>query len=411
MKQPLNVPLFHGWIVVAAAHVALFVVFGVGYSFAAFFTAFQEEFNASRGEVGLVFSVFGFLYFLIGAFTGMLADRAGPRRICIAGMVLLVLGLIATSRATSIELLYLAYSVGIGLGVGFVYVPTVGAVQPWFVKRRGLASGLTVAGIGSGTLLGPIIGAWLIGLVGWRHAYELFAVVALVLGGGAALLIENSPAKRGLFPDGERAATGSGAPRQVPAGLTLREAVGTRAFWLLYAGLALCGIGLFVPMVHLAPYARDHGLSAETGALLTGLIGLGSMIGRFGLAGIGDRLPRATLLGLFFAGMGAALLMWMMSGGALALAVFAILFGTCYGGMVAVAPAITMDYFGARNVAGIIGIVYTGPGIGVGIGPWLAGVSYDLYGSYRLPIGASIVCMVLAAVAAGLLTRERTLHR
>ncbi len=254
--------LFHGWIVVAATHVALFVIFGIGYSFAAFFTAFQEEFNASRGDVALVFSIFGLLYFLVGALTGIIADRIGPRRLCILGMAFLVLGLIATSRATSIELLYLAYSVGIGLGVGFVYVPSVSAVQPWFARKRALATGLTVAGIGSGTLLGPVIGAWLIGLVGWRQTYELFAIVALLLGGGAALLIDNAPAKRGLYPDGETPVAGRALPRQVSPGLALREAVGTRAFWLLYAGLFLGGIGLFVPMVHLTPYARDHGLTA-----------------------------------------------------------------------------------------------------------------------------------------------------
>lgn len=401
--------LFHGWIVVAATHVALFVIFGIGYSFAAFFTAFQEEFNASRGDVALVFSIFGLLYFLVGALTGIIADRIGPRRVCILGMAFLVLGLIATSRATSIELLYLAYSVGIGLGVGFVYVPSVSAVQPWFARKRALATGLTVAGIGSGTLLGPVIGAWLIGLVGWRQTYELFAIVALLLGGGAALLIDNAPAKRGLYPDGETPVAGRALPRQVSPGLALREAVGTRAFWLLYAGLFLGGIGLFVPMVHLTPYARDHGLTAETAALLTGLIGLGSMIGRFGLAGIGDRLPRAALLGAFFAGMGAALILWIMSTGVVALAIFAILFGTCYGGVVAVSPAVAMDYFGARSVAGIIGVIYTGPGIGVGIGPWLAGVSYDINGSYTLPIVASTVCMLLAAVTAVLLARQPTL--
>ncbi len=400
-------PYFHGWTVVAATHVALFVVFGIGYSFAAFFTAFQGEFNASRGDVALVFSIFGFLYFLIGAFAGVLTDRVGPRKVCVIGMVLLVLGLIATSKATSIELLYVAYSVGIGLGVGFVYVPSVSAVQPWFVKKRGLATGLTVAGIGAGTLLGPVVGAWLIGQIGWRHAYEVFAIFALLVGGGAALLIDNAPAKRGLFPDGESRAIG--APRQLPSGLMLREAARKPAFWYLYMGLLLCGIGLFVPMVHLAPYASDHGLTVETGALLTGLIGLGSMIGRFGLAGIGDRMPRTMLLGVTYLMMGGGLALWLMSSTVLPLAIFAIVFGTGYGGMVALAPAITMDYFGARNLAGILGVIYTGPGIGVGIGPWLAGVSYDLSGNYWLPIVGSIVCMVLALVATLLLNREKAL--
>ncbi len=115
------------------------------------------------------------------------------------------------------------------------------------------------------------------------------------------------------------------------------------------------------------------------------------------------------MLGAFFAGMGAALILWIMSTGVVALAIFAILFGTCYGGVVAVSPAVAMDYFGVRSVAGIIGVAYTGPGIGVGIGPWLAGVSYDINGSYTLPIVASTICMLLAAVTAVLLARQPTL--
>ncbi|MSQ21496.1 MAG: MFS transporter [Betaproteobacteria bacterium] len=141
----------------------------------------------------------------------------------------------------------------------------------------------------------------------------------------------------------------------------MREAVGKPAFWYFYMALLLCGIGLFVPMVHLAPYARDHGLTVETGAFLTGLIGLGSMIGRFGLAGIGDRLPRTILLAATYLMMGGGLLLWLVSSMVLPLAIFAIVFGTGYGGMVALAPAITMDYFGARNLAGILASFIPGP--------------------------------------------------
>jgi len=403
-------PLFHGWVVVAATHVALLVIFGVGYSFAAFFSAFQEEFGASRGDISLVFSIFGFLYFMVGAFTGVLADRVGPRIVCVVGMLLLVAGLVVTARAPTLELLYVAYSVGIGLGVGCVYVPAVSAVQPWFVRRRSLATGIAVAGIGAGTLLGPIVGAWLIGEIGWRRAYDAFAVFALVVGGGAALLIDRDLVRRRLHPDGERPRDASPTPRISPSGVTLPAALRTHAFWLLYAVLLACGIGLFVPMVHLAPYARDHGHTIETGALLTGLIGLGSIIGRFGLAGFGDRIRRTTLLAVCVGSMGVALLIWLVSTSFVALAAFAILFGTGYGGMVAAAPSVAMDYFGGRSLAGIIGAVYTGPGIGIGVGPWLAGVAFDVRGDYTLPIIASAALMFVAAGAALGLARQRELQ-
>lgn len=404
----MSARLFYGWVVVIATHVALFVIFGAAYSFAAFFSAFEREFNASRGDVSLIFSIFGFLYFQIGIFTGVLADRFGPRLVCVAGMLLLALGLVAASQASTLTMLYLTYSIGIGLGVGFVYVPSVGAVQPWFIRRRGVASGIAVAGIGTGTLLVPLIATWLIGAIGWRHTYLVFAVGALALGGGAALFIDNSPARRGLHPDDAQAPIG-GTARQVPAGVTLGGALRSRIFRLWYLALLLNGIALFVPFVHLVPYARDHGLSEQTGVFLMGLIGIGSLVGRFALGGIGDRMPRATLSALFYLGMALMLALWLRSTSELSLAIFALVFGTCYGGFVAVQPSLAIDYFGARSVAGIIGAAYSAVGIGVGVGPWLAGVAYDLQRSYTLPIVVATVCMLLAAGVTMLMARERSL--
>jgi MFS family permease len=401
MKQRL----FYGWIVVGATHAALFVIFGVAYSFAAFFSAFQSEFDASRGDVSLVFAISGFLYFLIGAFAGALSDRLGPRRISLFGMAALAAGLLAAAHAQSLAVLYVTYSIGVGIGVGFVYVPSVGAVQPWFLKRRALASGIAVAGIGLGTLVGPLVAAWLIDAFGWRRAFEFLAVGTVVIGGAAALLLDNRPARHGVGPDGGppmAAPAGPGAP--LP-GLTLREAMRTRPLWLLYASTLFSCMGLFIPFVHLAPYARDVGLSAATGVLLVGLIGVGSLVGRFGIAGVGDRFGRAQMLAIANAGMGAMFGLWLVSTGAWALGLFALLFGTFYGTMVALAPALVMDLFGARSIAGILGFVYTAAGIGNLIGPALAGYAFDLSGSYTLPIVAGIAFNAAAVIAALALAR------
>ncbi|MEO7405267.1 MAG: MFS transporter, partial [Burkholderiales bacterium] len=134
--------MFHGWVVVGAVHLALFVIFGVAYSFAAFFGAFEAEFHASRGDIALVFSLSGFLYFMVGAIAGPIADRFGPRRVALVGMAILAVSLALASRAPNVTTLYLTYGIGVGLGVGCVYVPAVGAIQHWFVRRRGLASGI-----------------------------------------------------------------------------------------------------------------------------------------------------------------------------------------------------------------------------------------------------------------------------
>ncbi|MCX7892990.1 MAG: MFS transporter [Burkholderiales bacterium] len=397
---------YYGWIVVAATHVALAVVFAVAYSFAAFFSAFEAEFAASRGDVSLVFAISGFLYFLIGAFAGALSDRLGPRRVALAGVAALAIGLAAAARAPSLAALYATYSIGVGLGVGFVYVPSVGAVQPWFLRHRALASGLAVAGIGLGTLVGPLLAAWLLEAFGWRRAFEALAIGAAILGGAAAALLDNRPARHGVGPDGgPPLAPRAGASPAQPAGLTLREAVRTKPLWLLYAATLFSCAGLFIPFAHLAPYARDAGHPATTGVLLVGLIGVGSLVGRFAFAGIGDRFGRAQLLAFAYGGMAAMFALWLVSTGALALGVFAVVFGTCYGVMVALAPALVMDLFGARSIAGILGFVYTAAGVGNLVGPAFAGYAFDLAGSYAVPIAAGIVFNALAVGASLTLAR------
>jgi MFS family permease len=388
--------------VVAATFVVLFVAFGVTYSFAAFFASFQSEFQASRGDVSLIFSISGFLYFVLGAGTGVVSDRIGPRWVVVLGTVFLAAGLYLASRSGSLWQVYATYGLGVGLGVGFAYVPAIGAVQPWFAKRRGLASGLAVSGIGVGTLVVPLIAVWLIERSGWRDAFALMAACSLVLGVAAALLLDNAPRRRGFAPDN---APLSAAHTSVAAaaGAGIREALGTRSFWLLYGSTLCCSMALFIPFVHLAPYARDHGLSARVGVMLMGLIGVGSIVGRFALAGFADRLGRRRTLSALYAGMMLMLAWWLGSTAVWSLAVFALLFGTFYGGFVALAPALIMDYFGAKNVSGLIGLLYSAAGIGTLFGPTLAGMAYDLQQSYTLPIAVSIVCLAGAVVCAVLL--------
>src|SRR6202022_2882122 len=136
--------IFYGWLVVAAAFAVTFIGFGRAYTFLAFVGELQRGFGASRGLVSLVFSLAGFLYFGLGIVSGPLADRFGSRRLAVAGMVLTGLGLMAARAARSLTEVYAAYGLGVGVGVGCAYVPAIGAVQRWFVRRRGFASGLAV---------------------------------------------------------------------------------------------------------------------------------------------------------------------------------------------------------------------------------------------------------------------------
>ncbi len=383
-------PSSYRWVVVAAAFTLMFVGFAAAYSFVAFFSAFEAEFGASRAHVALVFSVAAFVWFVSGAPGGVLADRFGPRRVALAGVACLVSASWLASLAQSVSVLYVTYSVGIGIGVGLVYVPSVGAVQPWFEENRAFASGIAIAGIGAGNIAGPLLAAWWIEQLGWRGAFVALSAFTLALGGIAALAIDAPPRR-------------SGTARP---GVPLRLAIRSRAFWLLYASLVLACVGLFMPMVHLGPYAQDVGYSQTEGVALVSLIGLGSLLGRFTIGPFADRLGRERSLCLMYAGLGLMLLVWWSASAYWLLAFFAVVFGACYGAYVALLPTIVMDLYGARAVSAIIGFLYTGAGLGTLIGPWLAGAAYDALGSYDAPILAGAALSFVAAGCVVILIRS-----
>jgi len=389
-------PIFYGWVVVAAAFVVMFVGFGSAYTFSAFVGSLQRDFAASRGSVSLVFSLAGFLYFGLGIVSGPLADRWGSRSLAFVGMILTGAGLVLAGAARSLTSVYAAYGLGVGLGIGCSYVPAVGAVQRWFVRRRGLASGLAVAGIGVGTLVMPPLAAWLIETFGWRTAYMVLGIFAVVAGSAMALLIENDPRDRGLGPDGDPFEPDARSP-QVP-GASVTEAITSRRFIGLYIACLVCSFGLFVPFVHLVPYAIDHGVPRSAAVLLLGVVGVGSTAGRFFLGGLADRIGRRRALLATFAAMALTMGLWACSTGLWPLVAFALAYGALYGGLVALLPALVMDDFGGRHVSGIIGVLYTSVAVGTLIGPSAAGFAFDRSHSYTIAILASAGANAVAAV-------------
>ena len=393
---------FFGWFVVAAAFVVQLLGFGIAYSFASFFDGLEMEFQASRGDISLVFSIAGFLYFSLGAVSGPLSDRMGSRPIVALGMLLIAGGLLASSFAQSLWQVYLSYGVAVGVGVGFSYVPSVGVLQRWFVRRRGLASGLAVAGIGAGTLVAPPFTRFLVEMLGWRETFQVLAGMTLVVGLGAAWMLYPSPAARGAYPDGDGTSVGEEASL---SGMSVRQALATRPFWLLFSASAITSLGMFVPFVHLVKFSVDHGHDESWSILLISLIGVGSMSGRLTLGALADRFGRHRAVITMFLGMALAQAWWYASTSFWALAVYAVCFGLFYGGYVALAPALVADYFGARNVGGILGVQYSGTALGTLIGPVAAGFAFDLTGGYDLPIAAS-ACASFLAVAVILMLRS-----
>ncbi|HUP05698.1 MAG TPA: MFS transporter [Caldimonas sp.] len=382
----------YGWVVVWGSFASLLVIFGVAYSFAAFFQSFAHEFEARRADVAAVFGLCGLIYFLLGPVGGMLADRHGPRAVCSAGMIVIATGLLLASFAQSMAMVYVAYGIGVGLGVALVYTPSIGSVQPWFTRRRGLAAGIASSGIGAGTLVLPLLAAAAIDAFGWRGAMRAIALGVLVVG-----LVATGVLRRAPVPAG---AAG------VRPGKTLAEALRDRRFWWFFAFTLLSAPAMFIPFAHVSAAARDLGIDEARAVGLVGLIGVGSLCGRFAIGALADRLGRTVTLALMQASMAVSYGLWYVAHDYPAFVAYAIWFGLSYGGIVSLMPAICMDMFGARAVASIVGTLYSAAAFGNLLGPVAAGAVFDRFGSYAPVIAGCVVFSTLATMAASRLVRR-----
>jgi MFS family permease len=301
-------------------------------------------------------------------------------------MALIALGLLATSWATSLLAVYLSYGLLVGLGIALVYTPSIASVQPWFTTRRGLAGGIASSGVGAGTLLVPVLVAMAIGPMPWREAMQVLALGVLVLGLLAAALLRRAP------PSGPASSGGGGSA----SGLTLRETLRSPSFRWFYLATVLASPVMFIPFAHVSASARDLGLGEAFAVGLVGLIGVGSLVGRFAIGVVADRLGRAQTLVLMQLSMGASYVLWGAAGGQGLLLVFALWFGLSYGSIVSLLPAICMDYFGGKSVASVVGTLYSGAALGNLLGPVLAGAAFDSSGHY---LGVMAVSGVLSLMA------------
>lgn len=371
-----------GWLVVGSAALSMFAVFGVAYSFGAFFTSMGEEFDSSTSETAFVFSLTIGLSFFLAPFTGRWVDRVGPRRVVLTGAAFLVVGLLLTSLVGSLLLGYLTYGVGVGVAVACGYVPMVATVSGWFVRQRATAIGFAVAGIGLGTLIGSPLAARLIDASSWRTTYVIFA-----LGAGACMILGGLGAERG--PVAVK------APKPRP----LRELLRLRPFLILYIATVLIGFGVFIPFVFLARSAEERGIDTVAAALLVGLIGGSSVIGRLGLGALADRFGALRLEVGSFALLAGSHLIWLFAGDSYALLVlYAITLGIGYGGFIALSPAVIADIFGLEGLGAMIGMNYTAAGIAALTGPPLAGWLVDQAGdsgAILLALGMSITATVV----------------
>lgn len=379
------------WRVVAGGFLATFTLFGIVYSFGAFFHPMAAEFGANRQATSTIFSITAFIYFLLGPLTGHFSDRWGPRPIVACGALATGAGLVATASVRRLSMAYVTYGLGVGIGVACGYVPLVAAISGWFLTKRNTALGVAVSGIGAGTLTVPPLAAALIKHFGWREAYLELGIAAAICLGLCAILASRPPA--------------AANPTTVPLSQNLRSP----NFALLYCAGMLWTIATAIPFVFLIPYAEARGIGQISAAALVSLIGLASTAGRLGLGVLANRMGILRLYRLCILALGVSFGIWLTAAGSyFMLAVFALAMGATYGGAVTLTPAVVATLFGTQGLGVTLGILYTSSAFGTLLGPPLCGAIVDRTGNYSIAIlltGAATIAGSLMLVPVG---RTRT---
>ncbi|MGK7869681.1 MFS transporter [Falsiroseomonas sp. E2-1-a20] len=381
------------WRVVAGAFLVLLAGYGAIYSYAAFAEPIADEFGTGRANLTLVFAISGASCFFVSPLSGPLADRIGARVPALAGMLLVGLGLLVAASARSLVEVHAGYGLLIGLGTGFAYVPAMAGVQARFRRHRGLASGIAVSGIGVGTALVPPAAEALLALGDWRLAFVVLAIVLSGIGLVGAALLDGAPLE---------ALAVQLRPAEAPPGAA-------RSFMPIWFGVVLVSLPSTLPHALLVGTARDLGLPRDAALGLLGLLGLGTIAGRFLLAALADAVGRARVFLACCAAMSASLGLWALAPGLPGLQAFALLFGALQGGFVALLPAFAADGFGSRDLGALLGRLYTARGVALLLAPPTLAFAIDAAGQRAAPLlAAALVGLVGAALLAA--ARPRPPH-
>jgi MFS family permease len=399
--------IYYGWIIVAVGLVSMTFWFGIRASFSVFYVPLLEEFRWNRGESAGVQSVTLLAYTFLAPVVGGLIDRYGPRRVIVPGIFVFSLGLVLSSSLNSLLEFYVFYGIVMGAGITCVGIVSYSAILAhWFEKRRGLASGIAVSGMGLGTFFFVPLSQYLISIYGWRITFLVQGALAL-----AVLLpinffwLRHKPDELGLFPDGRKEDplknSGIEPSRKEEGGMPMARILRTPSFWFLLTFPCLAVVGVYVVLVHNVRFLIDKGMSPMTAALIFAAAGGISSFFRIFWGHVSDRIGREKTytLGMISISLGALSLLFFDVAPDKALVYpFMLFFGVGWGVTAPMFMAAAADLFRGKVFGLVYGLVEGMIGLGAALGAWIGGFIFDVTASYRLAFGLAILVFIFSGV-------------
>ncbi|KAF9328605.1 hypothetical protein BG006_008229 [Podila minutissima] len=361
---------WYGYVIVAASFMIYFIVFGTEHTFG----VYQEYYSSPEAEpwlkgttsqgIAMIGTLATTFTYLLGAFSGRFADRAGYRISAVLGAVIMGAGLIGASFAKSLSTLYICQGVVLGIGSSLVYLPAVSCPAHWFERYRSIAIGIVVCGSGLGGLvLGPLT-EFMISRVGVQWTLRFQGILCLVGIGGSGALLKTRVRKV------------AGQSKRMPMDFTICKEI---PFLSLGIANFLTSLGYMIPFFFLSTFAVFHGETATTGALMIGILNGASLLGRLTLSFVTDRVGRINMLFICALISGLSILcIWSVATTVPVLTVFAVVYGFTCGGYFSVIPSVIADIYGLDRLTTVTGLLYGSIGFGYLIGSPVSGYLLDI---------------------------------
>ena len=366
--------VFYGWVIVGVGIVVTCVGFGAMASLSVFLQPMTQAMGWSRTGIATA-ALLNFLCMGAGAFVwGALSDRFGTRAVVLGGGLLLGLGLVTASRATTLGEFQLLFGVIVGVASGSFYAPMTATTARWFARHRSLAVALVSAGLSVGSTVMAPLARWMISSYDWRTAMLLIGDLAWLVIVPTALLVRNPP----VSP----AAAGTAATAANGPDLTVAQALRTPQFAAIALTYFACCATHAGPIFHMVTHAIDQGIPAMTAATVLSVAGLASLSGKIVCGLVADRVGAKRVLVAGLALQAVAVSLYLVTRELAGFYGVALVFGFAYGGVMPLYAILVREYFGERTMGATFGAVSLASTLAMALGPVAGGWLYDAFGSY-----------------------------
>ena len=387
-------------VLIAIAGVIMQLALGAVYAWSVFRVPLSEAYGVEVSPVNLAFTITIFVLGFAAFAGGIWMGRVGPRTVAITSGVLYGLGIfLAGYSGGSLTLLYLTYGVLAGAGIGLGYIVPIATLVKWFPDKRGVITGVAVAGFGGGAVIAAQLAKSMVPAMGPFDTFKIFGIAYLVVVVAAAFFMKNPPA--GYKPPGYEPDT-SGSSERSAVDYEFGGAIKTWQWYALWALLFLnvtAGISI---IAEAAPMTGElTGASTALAATLVSIIAIFNGIGRFFWAALSDAIGRKWVFFSMFVIQAVLFALLPIIGTSyIVFAILVCIILLCYGGGFGTMPAFAADYFGPANVGRIYGLLLTAWSFGAVVGPLLISYIHDSTGSYSTAFYIIAGIMVVSAVIA-----------